>query len=1430
MFFKKLLLALSLSASAYFAMEASSSADTIYWVKFSYRMERSFEVAPDNNYPPVTFLGKTARDLPIAFFGSIQPSPYYGWPWLLTKMSYKLASKGVWTDDGSNTYFKSYPTIYFFYYISIDDYYKVGERPDPTTFTGSVQTTTEHDDLSNSDLIIQWTSWAWAKITVPGPTPPPDPTPASSKNNGDPDFDEQPCDAKGEGGEEANPISAATGNKFQVETDLVCGTSVGLSFDRYYNSMDTSGIAFGTKWHSTWDSSLNIAATEVTATRPSGSQYVFKNNGAAFVADPDVRLTLTPVPQAGAGQTGWKLATANDAIENYDLAGRLTSIQTRSGRVTALTRDSAGRLTRVTGPFGHKLNFVYDAKNRMTKMTAPDGGVYLYAYDPIGNLVSVTYPDGSVRGYVYENSVFPSALTGIVDELGVRFATFGYDSRGRAILSEHAGGVDRVLLSFSADGSSTTVTDARGNFRRYDFATQFSRIKPISLSGAPKPGSKGRAFAFDANGFLSSRTDWNNNVTTYTHDARGNETSRLEASGSALARKITTTWHPSLHLPTQIKQPGRVTTFAYDGQGNLLAETITAGALMRTYAYTYNSNGQVLTAQDPLGHVTAFTYFANGNIASVTNALGQVTSFTNYDGAGRLLRSVDPNGVATTFTYDPRGRLTSRKVGALKTSFEYDATGNLLRVTKPDNSFLAFKYDAAHRLIETKDALGNRIAYTLNPAGGVTEQQVFDSANVMQRRRSYEYDFNNRMARLVQATGQTTHFGYDAQGNLISVVDPRHANDYAYDALNRMSQTTDSNRRSTIYTYNVLDRVNSVTDPLGLTTKYSWNGLDDSPTTRSPDAGVTRRTFDAAGNVLTSTDGRGKTTTYDYDPLNRRTSETYADGARVVWQYDQGPNAIGRLTGITESTGATVTGSTSYSYNVIGQLIGKVQIVNGMTRTTLYRYDASGRLSRIGYPSGMFVNYAYDIAGRVSGVTKDSGEVLVTGVTYAPFGEATAWTFGNGTAYARTFDQDGRVTGINLPNAENITLTYDNGGRITGFADTATSAKIYAYDVLDRLTNYTGGAITQRFLYDANGNRTYATFQDGVNNNSFNYTYASGSNRLQSLMGAWSENFTYNGAGATLTHTTSAANYAFAYDARGRLVWSKVGALATTYGINALGQRVLKAKPVSAGDKTHFAYDEAGHLIGEYDATGALIQETVWLDNLPLATVRAGGSFYIAPDHLGAPHQITNGSQQIVWLWDHDPFGNGAPTSVGGFTYNLRFPGQYYDQETGLHYNYFRDYDPNLGRYIESDPIGLAGGINTYTYVGGNPVSKADPLGLWCYHGNWCGPTWTGGKFEPYNPAHLSEYAWPIDSLDAACLNHDIAYSNCRKIWNRNEQAKCMTGADRQLANNAAEAGHKYGSPLWWWMNYNTLPSPEYPSSYQDTFGREFQLILIHGR
>jgi RHS repeat-associated protein len=169
------------------------------------------------------------------------------------------------------------------------------------------------------------------------------------------------------------------------------------------------------------------------------------------------------------------------------------------------------------------------------------------------------------------------------------------------------------------------------------------------------------------------------------------------------------------------------------------------------------------------------------------------------------------------------------------------------------------------------------------------------------------------------------------------------------------------------------------------------------------------------------------------------------------------------------------------------------------------------------------------------------------------------------------------------------------------------------------------------------------------------------------------------------------------------------------YQVNALGQRYIKTVAASV---TAYLYAASGKIIAETSDGGATYTEYVWLMDTPVAVIQSGNSVnYIHPDHLDTPRLIANQAGQTVWRWDNDdPFGgnvpNQNPSGLGTFAFNLRFPGQYFDSETNIHYNYYRDYSPEIGRYVQSDPIGLAGGINTYSYVDSDPLAYMDPAGL----------------------------------------------------------------------------------------------------------------------
>lgn len=622
----------------------------------------------------------------------------------------------------------------------------------------------------------------------------------------------------------------------------------------------------------------------------------------------------------------------------------------------------------------------------MATMTNPANGLYVYAYDTDGNLNTVTYPDGKTRTYLYneqahtQNTPQLRALTGIIDENNNRFATFGYNAAGLAISTEHAGGVERVTVNygtpprieqssytdpltnityvtiFYVPPTGTTVTDAFGATRGYDFQSVQGVIKHTGLTQpCASCGGDASNTAYDANGNIASQTDFNGNLTTYTYDLTRNlETRRTEAAGTPLARTTTTAWHPTFRLPTQITEPNRVTTFTYDAQGNVTQKTLVAGTLSRTWNYTYNSFGQILTADGPRTDVTdisTYTYDTQGNLATVTNALGHVTRLTAYDAHGRPLTIQDPNGLITQLSYDVRGRLVSRLVGTELTQFQYDGVGQLTRIILPDSSFMNYTYDAAHRLIAMTDALGNKISYTLDALGNRIKEDIFDPSNTLTQQRRRIFDSLNRLAQDIGAQNQITAYQYDANGNLIGTTDPlAHTTTQAYDALNRLVQVTDPANGIAKYTYGTNDRLTQVMDPRNIGTAYSYDGLDNLTQTVSLDAGSTTHTYDAAGNLITQTDARNKKTVYTYDGLNRLIKTEFSDATSITYQYDAGSNALGRLVKMTDPAGIT-----QWTYDPQGRVITQTQTTGTLNQVLRYGYDASGRLAQLTYPSGKVI-------------------------------------------------------------------------------------------------------------------------------------------------------------------------------------------------------------------------------------------------------------------------------------------------------------------------------------------------------------------------------------------------------------------------------------------------------------------------------------------
>ena len=736
--------------------------------------------------------------------------------------------------------------------------------------------------------------------------------------------------------------------------------------------------------------------------------------------------------------------------------------------------------------------------------------------------------------------------------------------------------------------------------------------------------------------------------------------------------------------------------------------------------YTYNSFGKVLTVDGPrtdVSDATIYTYYSCttglqcGQVQTVTDAAGHVWTYNTYNLYGQPLNITDPNGVQITLTYDAQRRLASRTIAGETSTFSYYPTGLLKTVTLPDNSSLTYAYDPAHRLTQVKDGLGNKIVYTLDPLSNQTAENAYDPSGALHRTHTRVFNTLSQLYQDVNAANTAavaTTYAYDNIGNQKSAAAPlSRTTGELYDALNRLKQITDPGSGVTALAYDTNDNLTSVTDPRSLVTSYTYNGFGDLLTQVSPDTGTTANTYDSGGNLATSTDARGAVSVYTYDALNRVTSVAYSLGEStdqtLLFTYATGTNGAGHLTAASDANL-----SLTWGYDAVGRVSNKSQTVGGVSKSVGYSYT-SADLTTLTTPSGQMVTYGYNANHQITSVAVN-GTTVLNSVTYEPLGPVNGWSWGNATTTRRTYTADGAISQIFSNGVK--TYTYDDALRITGISDTSagSSGWTYGYDTLDRLTSGMNGTTTRGWTYDADGNRLTET---GASPST--YSISSTSNQITGITGALARTYGYDAAGNTISYSSMTATYNNA----GRLKTVSNGSAMETLVYNALGQRIQTSG--GAAGTVLYWYDEQGHLLGEYDGSGNLIEETVWLGDIPVATLRPGGAtvaiYYVHTDQLNTPRAVTRPADNaLMWSWFSDPFGTDAanenPSGAGTFAYNLRLPGQVFDGAVGLHSNYFRDFDPATGRYIQSDPIGLRGGINTYAYVAGNPLEYVDPLGL----------------------------------------------------------------------------------------------------------------------
>ena len=1209
-----------------------------------------------------------------------------------------------------------------------------------------------------------------------------------------------------------NPINIATGNKYQQEVDYQGAGEFALEFIRAYNShaTDEAGV-FGPGWQHNY--ARRISAHDdgrMRVVREDGRRHYFRQEGPRWIAT-DHNVDTLEAQYRQDQLVGWTYHPGTGGIERYDAQGRLTSIEHPQGLGQQLTYNDQGQLHSVTDAYGQRLRFHYRGR-ALVRVDTPDGQALQFGYDAFnGNLLTVTHGqpglldrlrrstlDGPTRTYHYEDPNFPAYLTGLTDEAGRRYATWAYDNLGRAVLSEHGLGVERISIEYLAN--KTFITNAAGKTATYHLIEQkgVKRLSRIEGDATPYCPETQQRHVYADTGYLGAAIDAEGRATLMQRNERGLITELTEGvlwqdQAPVLqpeSRRIVTEWHPDKPLATRRTyfsldaakqwQPQRETFTHYDPQGrpavytevNLSAQQLPyanhGDSRSWTYRYSYHDQANTrlarITITDPRQAQTHIDYDARGRMVRTTNALGHVTEYSQHTALGRPGAITDPNGLVTRLTYNQRGWLTEVKRIGSHTSrmhIEYLANGLPSVLHTEQGETLQVRYNDARQVTGLTNSLGEQIAVTPNAVSGAWETlsiQNPQGQKVLVKQR--QLDELGRVIALIGHAGQQTRMHYDKAGLPVRIEQQAGEEPTGllttvqqYDALARLTQTRDPADGKTRFGYGPSGHLDTVVAANQATTRYTRDGLGRLLQLDSPDTGIQIHYYDEAGQ-LSRTHRPAQPeldTRYHYDVLGRLTRIQYSDPAEdITYTYDQNNQAhgagIGRVTRITSRHSQI-----DYRYDPHGNLLSDARkvMVDGHTyeHEVGYRYTTGNQLASITYPNGQVVHYHYQ-NGRHSQVkleTERSETPLITSITHRPFGGMDSWTYGNGLTQTLEHDLDGRITAVSVQNDNNDAIwqqayEYDRLNNIPGIERSEgenTYQQQFGYDVLQRLIRDQGPYGKQRFEYDEVGNRLSQRYARSEDNHTgkpdeakeelTKYFYAPASNRL---LGTSKKNIALDAVGNTVLERND-TNRSYRYNAQNRMseYWEN-GKLKARYHYNPLGQRIHKAVLQDDGSAAHilFHYDPQGQLLGETRLHSdrathdqAETQNIVWLQMRPVVAIdtdrgEAPRIAWLHSDHLLTPRVATDAKRDVVWRWESDAFGRGEAENTDQtdwqLIFSLRLPGQYDDEENNLFYNYYRAYDPRKGRYIQSDPIGLRGGDNTFNYAAANPMRYVDPHGL----------------------------------------------------------------------------------------------------------------------
>jgi len=825
-----------------------------------------------------------------------------------------------------------------------------------------------------------------------------------------------------------------------------------------------------------------------------------------------------------------------------------------------------------------------------------------------------------------------------------------------------------------------------------------------------------------AQGHISGIVDRYGNATTLTRNAAGNLTRITSPNG----RWINLTNDAGNRITSATDNLGRVVSYNYDASGRLATVTDPEGGVE---SYTYDSNHRMLTVTKPGGQVMVTNFYdANGRVSQQTLADGGIYAFAyTLNASGK---------VTQTDITDPRGNV--RRV-------EFNAAGYVTKGTralgKPEQTVTVVERDAqTNQILARIDPLGRRTAYAYDAKGNTTSvTRLAGTPQANTTTMTYEPAFN-QVATVTDALGRLTQFRYDSRGNLVEVENPLgKVTKASYDAAGRPLSITDPLNNITRLAYDGADlktitdpltrvvsqltdaagRVIARTDPLGNTARREYDRRDLA--TRSIDAvgNVTTMSYDANRNLRTVVDAKGGTWTYIYDGKDRVISVSNPLGKLESYTYDGKDN----LTQRTQRNGKI----TTFAYDALGRRTkaehGRQLQGGSLTApdaTTNYTYDAGSRLLQLVDTQGGTVSRSFDDLDRLTQESTGKGTVTYT---YDGANRRLSMTAGSQATTSYTYDNNNALLSITR-GALQAAFSYDAAMRVATMTLPNGIVGTYSYDAASQLTGITYKLGTSTvgdlsYQYDAAGRRTQmggSLASTGLPQDMAAASY-NAANQLASWAGT-AHSYDDNG------NLTSDGQRTYTYDSRNRLK-TIAGSASASFSYDALGRRTDRTVgAVSTG----YLYDGA-NAVQELSSSGVKADLLIGLGiDEVLARTDSIGTMSLLSDALGSTQALADATGAIQSRFTYEPYGQTMPSGAASDN-SVQYTGREND-DTGLYYYRARYYDPAKGRFTQTDPIGLAGGINTFAYVGGNPVSYKDPRGLKTVE-EMLGPDYTNAPYPP---------------------------------------------------------------------------------------------------